>query len=118
MNPARLHALFDAYFAPKRRAPAQAGATEPQGERSLAAFNGVYHVGLELFKVGIGNIAGNDINSGISYTAALTLTKYLDTLLTAVCTLVELSREVFNCKYVLVITELRKLIVYNVNSRL
>ena len=38
MNPARLHALYNAYFSPVRRIAIPAGAPEPQGGKSLAAY--------------------------------------------------------------------------------
>jgi len=38
MNPARLQALFTAYFTPKHRAAAQKDKPKPQEQRSLAAF--------------------------------------------------------------------------------
>ena len=38
MNPARLHALYNAYFTPMHRIAMQPGEAKPQGEKSLAAY--------------------------------------------------------------------------------
>jgi hypothetical protein len=63
-------------------------------------------------------MSGNYINSCVSYTAALALTEYLDTLLTAVCSLIELTGQVLDCEYAVSLTYSGHLLINEVNGRL
>ena len=82
---------------------------------SLTALNGVYHVRLEAFEVGVGDTARNDVHSRVSHAAALALTEYLYTLLTAVGTLVELTWEVLDREHSVALLKRGELVVYDVN---
>ncbi len=68
-------------------------------KRSLASLDGVYYIFLYFSNIVIGNIAVKRINLGRAYKRTLTLRDYLNTLSRGICSLVELTGQIFNSEY-------------------
>ena len=84
-------------------------------EGSLPAFYRVNQIRLNLLKFCIGHIAADDINLSGANPTAFALQQNLNTLFTAVCPLVKLSRQVFGSKHSLIAGTFRKGVISDID---